>query len=232
MPPLSDVLYRTPMTDALGRVTRPWAQWFANLTGTLQGEDMPGGVETLLLQALQGPDIQREEGGASFLPLSVALPNTLREFAMGYIPSPPLEAPEPLPLLVLGAPTAHDLHTGAPPTIVPVAAGAGANATATISGTDTAGTIVLTTHVMDTPSASSDVCETTFSLPYGVPPIVLFMSANDAAWSLMYTATQGLRVRQADVTTTSWKIRSGPAALPALTSAEYRYNYHVLGNTR
>lgn len=129
-------------------------------------------------------------------------------------------APRPAsPAHLLGGPLA-------PPTVATTAAGAGANATATVAGTDTAGSITLVCSVLDTPGANSTILTVTFAQAFAATPSVLLMPANDAAWALVYSS---VRARQADVTTALFTLRSGTVPLPALTAATYIYNYHVVG---
>jgi hypothetical protein len=128
---------------------------------------------------------------------------------------------------VLTNPTTTHLvgNSGVP--AVSTGPGAGPNATATIVGSDLAGTITLTTSVADTPIVAATIVALTFSIAYTAPPIVLMMPANDAAWNLTYGTAV---LRQVDVTGTAFTIRSGSSAtLPATTAAVYVWNYMVMG---
>lgn len=111
------------------------------------------------------------------------------------------------------------------PTVASVAAGAGANATASIAGTDLAGLITLNTNVLDTPGANSDILTVTFNVAYAAAPIVVVTPSNDAAWNLAFAV---VRCRQDDVTTTVFKLRSGAVPLPALTGATYTFKYIIV----
>ncbi len=104
--------------------------------------------------------------------------------------------------------------------------GAGTNATASISGTDTAGTITVNTSNLDTPAANATIVTVTFSFAYGAAPFVLFVPANAAAWALVYGT---VILIQANVTTAVFLLESGATPLPALTTATYKFNYHVFG---
>lgn len=113
---------------------------------------------------------------------------------------------------------------GSAPTIVK-GTGAGTNATVSISGTDTSGTITVVTNVADTPSASADIATITFSTVYGSAPRIIIQTANDTAGNLTYGIW---RYRQSDTTTALFKIRSGATPLPATTAATYVFNYMVI----
>jgi hypothetical protein len=119
----------------------------------------------------------------------------------------------------------HLIGLSTTPTSTRVTAGAGANATCTVSGTDLSGIITLVTSTFDTPSASSDVCTVTFNKAYGVAPKFWFTPSNDAAWDLAYGI---VRMRQSDITTALFKLRSGPTPLPATTAATYTWDYGII----
>lgn len=113
------------------------------------------------------------------------------------------------------------LPCGDPPT-VSAGTGAGPNAVVSISGTDTSGTIYITTDVLDTPAANADVVTVTFAAVKGSSPSFVICPASDTAWDL---ASGVVRYRAADTTTALFKLRSGATPLPALTAATYAFSY-------
>lgn len=100
--------------------------------------------------------------------------------------------------------------------------GAGPNASVGVSGTDTSGTIYITTDVADTPAANADIVTITFASVKGTSPSFVVTPASDTAWDL---ASGVVRYRQADTTSALFKLRSGATPLPALTAATYAFNY-------
>lgn len=123
----------------------------------------------------------------------------------------------------LGVP--HLKGTSSTPTVAIGAAGAGANATTSVSGTDMSGTISVTTSALDTPLGNSVIVTLTFNVAYGVAPRVVFIPSNSTAWNL---ASGVARLIQANVTTTTFAIESGATPLTALTAATYTWNYVVI----
>ena len=113
-------------------------------------------------------------------------------------------------------------HQGTP-TVQAVTLGAGSGATASVSGQDRAGTITLTTASFQDRRSHSEVLRLTFAAAYTTAPRVLLMPANDAAWTLP-PAT--IRLRQADVTTTGFPLRSGVTRLPRQGEV-YQWTYSV-----
>lgn len=113
------------------------------------------------------------------------------------------------------------LPCGDPPAIA-AGTGAGPNAVVSISGTDTSGTIYITTDVLDTPAANADVVTVTFAAVKGSSPSFVICPASDTAWDL---ASGVVRYRAADTTTALFKLRSGATPLPALTAATYAFSY-------
>lgn len=103
--------------------------------------------------------------------------------------------------------------------------GAGAAATVSVTGSDVAGLIVVNTDAADTPSANADIVTLTFNTAYATVPYVIVVSSNDATANLSYGVW---RIRQSDVTTSIFKIRSGATPLPATTAAAYNFNYMVV----
>jgi hypothetical protein len=109
---------------------------------------------------------------------------------------------------------------------VATGAGAGTHATASVVGSDISGTVTLTTSALDTPSASAVIVTLTFAQSYPVAPTVIIMPSSDTAWNLAYGV---IRLRESDVTTAVFTIRSGSTPLPATTAATYTINYQVMG---
>jgi hypothetical protein len=103
-----------------------------------------------------------------------------------------------------------------------------------VAGSDTAGTITLVTAALSDPRSNSDLVQLTFAMPYAQPPIVLVLPANDAAWSLHFGRflrhghAASVRLRQADVTTTGFPLRSGVTSLPRKGDV-YQFNYLCIG---
>lgn len=121
----------------------------------------------------------------------------------------------------------HLVGGGTAPTIAANTTGLGASGTATISGTDLGGEITLNTVNTDTPAANTDLCTVTFGRTYTTAPTtIMVMPSNAAAQNLAY---QVVRCQTADLTATTFKLKSSPAvALPALTTAAYKLTYVVI----
>ncbi len=119
-----------------------------------------------------------------------------------------------------------------PPTVAARAAGAGVGATVTVSGTDSAGTITLTTAARVARRSHSAVVQLTFAAAWPAAPRVLLTPANDAAMALEAGRLQGppcrVRIRQADVTTTGVTLRVGVTRLPREADT-YVWNYLAVG---
>ncbi len=115
-----------------------------------------------------------------------------------------------------------------------IAAGAGDGASASVTGNDTAGSITLTVAALAARRSHSEVVRLTFAVPYAAPPIVLVMPANDAAWALLFGRfvrhghAASVRLRQEDVTETSFVLRVGVTSLPR-EGDTYAWNYMVVG---
>ena len=117
---------------------------------------------------------------------------------------------------------AAGLHQGTP-TVAAVTTGAGSGATATVSGRDAAGTLSLTTASAQARRSHSAVLTLTFHTAYAAAPRLTLTPINDAAWAL---APGTIRVRQADVTTTGFTLRSGRDRLPR-PGDTYQWTYVV-----
>jgi hypothetical protein len=130
---------------------------------------------------------------------------------------------------LVGTPLQSTLNPFPGPPAIGTGTGAGAHATASIGGfdNDLRGTITINTSVLDTPAANADIATVTFNAPYltGAATVV-FWPTNDAAWDLPWGV---VRIRQADTTTTVFKLRSGSVPLPPLTSATYLFSYLIVG---
>lgn len=112
------------------------------------------------------------------------------------------------------------------PTVAPYVLGAGASATASITGSDYAGTISLTTSSSDTPAAGHPLLAVTFNgtpLPFQTTPSVVIIPSNSAAWNLAYGSVQYL---QANTTTTGFELDTPTVALPS-ADATYTWTYAV-----
>ncbi|MFZ1820517.1 MAG: hypothetical protein WAU72_01775 [Acidimicrobiia bacterium] len=97
--------------------------------------------------------------------------------------------------------------------------GAGTSPTISVVGTDTAGTITLTTG--GTPSVSADVLTLTFANAYSSIPQVVFSPTNSNAASL----SAGAAIFATPATNT-FKFTTGTTGLSAAT--EYKWTYHVI----
>jgi hypothetical protein len=115
-----------------------------------------------------------------------------------------------LTLRVAALEAAAARHQGTP-SVQAVTLGAGSGASASVSGTDRAGTLTLTTASGQARRSHSAVLTLTFAAAYPAQPVVTLTPANDAAWALPVGT---VRLRQADVTTTTFTLRSGRTRLP------------------
>lgn len=107
-----------------------------------------------------------------------------------------------------------------------VAAGAGGDATATVTvtGKDTAG--LLSVAAAGTPGTSALVCTVTFGAPLpAAPKAVTLEPANAAAAALSGNAQ--VFVDNATLAATSWSLKVGSSALSAGTT--YLWYYQVIG---
>lgn len=102
-------------------------------------------------------------------------------------------------------------------------AGAGAGASVSFIGTDTAGTIIVTTGAV--PTANSPVVILKFGTPFKTVPYMIIGDANAGTAGL--GATSQVYVDQTNAAKTASAITAGSVALGALTT--YQWNYHVLG---
>lgn len=122
-----------------------------------------------------------------------------------------------LTLRVAALEAAAGLHLGTP-TVAAVAAGAGTGAVVSVSGSDRAGVLTLTTAALADHRSNSDVLNVTFASPYAAPPVVIIAPANDAAWSLLYGRFSehpcSVRLVQSRVTTTTFVLSVGVTSLP------------------
>lgn len=123
------------------------------------------------------------------------------------------------------------LHQGLP-TIAAVSDGSGLGAIVTVSGTDTAGTISLTTVSLADRRSNSEIARVTFAAAYAASPRVQLSAANDAADALLHgrftTHPCTVHLRQSDVTTTGFAIRVGVTRLPK-EGEIYEWNYLTWG---
>jgi hypothetical protein len=103
--------------------------------------------------------------------------------------------------------------------------GAGAHATASVAGTDLAGTLTVSTDSADTPASNATVATVAFATAYTAAPRVVIMPANAATWALAYGS---IVLLQADVTTAHFILKSSSTPLPATTTATYQWNYQCL----
>lgn len=115
------------------------------------------------------------------------------------------------------------ISTGSAPSVTAGSGlGTGGSTAVSVSGTDMAGTITLTTDVLGVTVINSDLVTLTFNTPYAAAPRVIVMPANAAACTLTLGVVQCL---QSNVSTTAFKLKSGAVALPTLTAASYIFNY-------
>jgi hypothetical protein len=121
-----------------------------------------------------------------------------------------------------------------PPSVVPVAAGAGDGATASVSGNDNAGTITLSVAALAERRSNSEVLRLTFAAAWTAAPIVVISAANNAAWSLYYGRflrhghPASVRLLQDAVTETSFALSVGVTSLPR-EAAVYQWNFLAVG---
>lgn len=113
--------------------------------------------------------------------------------------------------------TTHVVGQGSTPG---VAANAGSAGTASIVGTDIAGTVSTTTGVA--PTAAAAILTVTFAIGFAAAPYVQLTPAN-AATALL----SGVSMVYVTETTTTFVINAGSAALAGLTA--YSWNYEVIG---
>jgi hypothetical protein len=117
-----------------------------------------------------------------------------------------------------------DMGASTSPSFV-LGSGAGANATASITGNDRAGHIVIHQNVLDTPPANQILITVSFGTSYRANPTMIFQPANDATWALTYGT---LIQHSADQTMSQIVIRIGATPLPATTTAIYSIQYMVM----
>jgi hypothetical protein len=122
-----------------------------------------------------------------------------------------------LTLRVAALEAAAGLHLGTP-TVQAVAAGAGPGAVVSVSGSDRAGTLSLTTAALADHRSNSDVLTVTFAAAWAAAPLVLVQPANAAAYGLREGRFQrhpcSVRLVQSRVLTTSFSLSVGVTALP------------------
>ena len=109
------------------------------------------------------------------------------------------------------------------PTVAAAATGAGSDATASVRGSDTAGTLTLTTASGEARRSHSRLLTVTFALAYAGAPVVHLAPANAAAWDL---PPGTVRLLADDVTTTGFTLRSGRDRLPH-DGATYHFTYQT-----
>jgi len=114
--------------------------------------------------------------------------------------------------------TGHIISGGTAPTIA-ANTGAGTSPTISISGTDTAGTITLTTGT--SPTVSADVLTVTFATAFSAAPQVVFSAASGSA-----AALSGNAAVYATPATGTFKLTTGSTGLTA--STQYKWTYHVI----
>ena len=112
--------------------------------------------------------------------------------------------------------------TGAAPT-ESAGTGAGTGPTLTVDGTDTCGTIILTTG--SGPATSAKVFDITVSAAFTTQPVAVIYPANAAAAAL--SGAKQVFVDDAAITSSKWQVTSGSTALDATT--EYKWVYHCIG---
>lgn len=112
----------------------------------------------------------------------------------------------------------HIISGGGNPTIA-AESGAGGSPTIGVSGTDTAGTITLTTGTSAVPD--TDILTVTFASAYGAIPNVIFSAANGSAAGL--SGVTGIYVTP---TTTTFKFTVGSGGLA--DSTQYKWTYQVI----
>lgn len=117
-----------------------------------------------------------------------------------------------------------DVHTqirssGDDPAIA-AGAGAGTAPTVSITGTDVAGVIEVTTGTL--PTLGATVATVTFNLPYGAAPYVIITPVNSA--TALLSGVNMVYVSGAN--TTTFTMTAGTTALTATTT--YRWNYHII----
>lgn len=101
-------------------------------------------------------------------------------------------------------------------------AGAGSTPTVSITGTDMAGEITVTTDT--DPTTSSVFCTVTFATAFGTAPYVVFSPSNDNAALLIRTTDGGLYVNS---TTTTFTLNTNSSTPPSV-EVEYKFHYHVI----
>jgi hypothetical protein len=120
------------------------------------------------------------------------------------------------------------------PSVVPVSAGAGSGATASVVGTDSAGSITLSVAALATRRSNSEICRLTFGTAWTAPPVVLIQPSNDAAYALAFGRfvrpghAVSVRLVQGAVTSTGWALRVGSQTLPS-AAAVYQWSYLSIG---
>jgi hypothetical protein len=121
---------------------------------------------------------------------------------------------------------AHIIGAAGTPTVTVGTTGAGANATASIVGTDSNGMVSVTTSALDTPLPNNALVTVAFSNAYTNSPTVVFVPANTAASNL---GANGAYIHDFGVGGTSFVLSSGAVPLPATTAATYSWYYMTMG---
>jgi len=104
-------------------------------------------------------------------------------------------------------------------------AGAGAGATVSLAGNDTAGTITVTTSAADTPPGGTSIFSVAFASAYEAAPYVLLVPSNVAAMELIPPSRGPVVVMPG---TLGFNVQTGLNPLPPTTAATYTWNYHVI----
>lgn len=116
--------------------------------------------------------------------------------------------------------TQHIQGTGTAPTIA-AGVGAGSSPTVSITGSDTAGAVSVTTGTLPT-GTNAVVATITFNTAYGTAPYIVLQPANAITATL-----SGVSMVFVTSTTTTFVITSGTTALTAATT--YKWNYVSVG---
>lgn len=201
---LSPLLYRAPITDRQTQLlASPWVAWFQALDTRVGGPSAPTILELAAVSTALGLRVTALETALTALTLRVAA----------------LEA-------------VASAHLGTP-TVAAVEAGAGTGATVSVSGTDRAGRITLTTAALADHRSNAEVLRVTFATPYTTAPVVQLMPSNDAAYALRegrWTKHPvSVRVVTADVSTTGFAVSVGVTSLPR-DGQMYTWTFVTLGD--
>jgi hypothetical protein len=200
---LSPILYKAPLVDPRTQLlSRPWVQWLQTLDLRVGGPSAPTILELAADLATLTTGLATLTTGLAALTLRVAA----------------LEA-------------AAGLHLGTP-TVQAVAAGAGTGAVVSVSGTDRAGVLSLTTANLVPRRSNSDLLTVTFHTPWAAAPLVQVQPANNAAYGLREGRFSehpcSVRLVQSRVTTTTFVLSVGVTSLPR-DGDTYLWSYVAVG---